>query len=58
MGVCGGNGTSQLGNAEWERYVTAENISFTIHGEERSLRVSHKVDELPRQDIQTPEVIH
>lgn len=44
--------------AEWERHVTAENISFTIHGEERSLRVSHKVDELPRQDIQTPEAVH
>lgn len=58
MEVCGVTGQASWENAEWERYVPAENIPFTIHGEERSLRVSHKVDELPRQDIQTPEVIH
>lgn len=45
-------------DAEWERHVAAENISFTIHGGKRSLRVSHKVNELPRQDTQTPEVVH
>lgn len=56
-GRCGGSGTS-CECAEQDRDATAENISATIHGKKGSLRVSHKVDELPRQDIQTPKVIH